>query len=98
MGLTPGSIDPFTGDQGSVAQVVGPFQDLGTDVHQEHVRRLPAKDHNVCRQDDIDEECRGRPGSNRFVSDFFFFGIESEAGFAPEGVACIVFRSSIFRM
>ena len=47
--------------------VVGPFEDLGSNVHQESVGRPASEDHDLCRQVVLQEEGhRGTGEMDRF--------------------------------
>jgi hypothetical protein len=64
---------------------VRPLEDLGSDVYKECIRHPAAQDHDLGWRVVGQEECHGRTGSDRFVSNIV--GAEAELFFATEGRA-----------
>ena len=67
------------------AHVVGPFEDLGSNVGEERVGGPPTEDHDLGCRDVVDEEGHSCSRPYRFVS--YFVWAESEGGFASKGGA-----------
>ena len=55
-----------------IAQVVGPFHDLGSDVHQEGIGGPAAQEHDAGRGVVHQEERHGCPGTNGGVAKVFW--------------------------
>jgi hypothetical protein len=65
--------------------VMGPFEDLGSNVDQECIRGPAAKDHYFCWRVVHEEEGHGGAGSNGTVSNFM--RVKAEGVESPENIA-----------